>query len=65
MEKEEIRKGSADEWSTERGEIAGRPWARVMDESWKLSHLVQAGRRVSQEQLLEVDREANSPRGFV
>ena len=65
MEKGRIGKRSADEWSTEHGQSAGHPWAKITDESWKLSHIVQAGRRVSKEQLLEVDREVSSPRGFV
>jgi len=64
METERIGKGSAEERSKERGGMVGRTWEDINDESFRLSHLVQSGRRVSKDQLLEVNREVKGPHGF-
>ncbi len=65
MEKGKIGKGSAAGQAMECSDMANSTWDRVMDESWRLSHLVQSGRRVSKEQLLEVEQEVNGPHGFI
>jgi hypothetical protein len=61
MEKGQIGNESANKRSTEWGAPAGRTWDEIGDEAFKLSHLVQAGRRVSKEQLLEVECQFKGP----
>jgi hypothetical protein len=64
MGKEITEKESTDKLRMECAAPGGQTWDKIGDEAFQLSHLVQAGRRVSKEELLEVDRHIKGPYGF-
>lgn len=64
MEKGNLGKESAGKMSMGCDAEAGPTWGDIGDEAFKLSHLVQAGRRVSKEEQLEVDRHIKGAHGY-
>jgi hypothetical protein len=65
MEKTAIKTQCAYEDAIERELAAGHTSGKITDEAFKLSHLVQAGRRVSKDEMLEVEKAVKGPQGFL
>jgi hypothetical protein len=65
MEKARLGTESANEGSTERDIAARSTWTDVIDVASRLSHLVQSGRHVSNDQLDEVNQEARRSGGLI
>jgi hypothetical protein len=65
MEETLTRKPCPYEESVERELATGPAVGTIKDEAFKLSHLVQSGRRVSKDEMLEVEKTVRGPRGFL
>jgi hypothetical protein len=65
MSEEVIRKQCAYEESLERDLAAGNSWDEINYHVNELCRIVQTGKRVSREQMLEVDRQLKGPNGFL
>ena len=65
MEETVARKPRPYEEALERELAAGPALDKIKDQAFKLSHLVQAGRRVSKDEMLEVEKAVKGPQGFL
>jgi hypothetical protein len=65
MEETFTRKPCSYEEFVERELAAGPAVGTIKDEAFKLSHLVQSGRRVSKNEMLEVEKTVKRPGGFL
>jgi len=65
MEKKRNGTQCAYEDSIERELAAGKTLGEITDEAFNLSHLVQAGRRISKDEMQEVGKAVKRPKGFL